>query len=181
MEHLYPRFVLLGLSACRGAALGPARTSGVYAPARQLAPQGRTGIAHPNAAGPGPAQADAGHGSCAGHRVGGEPQRGPNRHQWAGSLSRGLDIEVRPQGNCISRLGPGFSSASSSSASIVIQGALGWTLRIQFHEAGAVGRSGSGRTMAYSLNQVFALRADVRGYRDDQATRCPSLARSSNQ
>ena len=66
-----------GLSARRGAAPGPARPAGVYAPARPLAPQGRTGTERPDAAGPVPAQGDAGRGSRAGHRMGGGPQRGP--------------------------------------------------------------------------------------------------------
>ena len=60
-----------------------ARTSGVYAPARQLAPQGRTGAERPDAAGPVPAQGHAGRGSRAGHRVGGGPQHRPDGHRLA--------------------------------------------------------------------------------------------------
>ena len=58
-EHPYLRLFVPGFSTGRGAPPGLARASGVYAPARQLAPQGRTGTEHPDAAGPVPAQVTA--------------------------------------------------------------------------------------------------------------------------
>ena len=77
--HAYRSF-FPGFSARRGAPPGSARAAGVYAPARQLAPQGRTGTERPDAPGPVPAQGHAGRGPRAGHRVGGGPPRGPKGH-----------------------------------------------------------------------------------------------------
>ena len=57
--------------------------SGVYAPARPLAPQDRTGIERPDAPSPVPAHGDAGRGPRAGGRVGGGPQRRPDGHRLA--------------------------------------------------------------------------------------------------
>ena len=55
----------------------------VYAPARPLAQQGRTGTERPDTAGPVPAHGHAGRGPRAGHRLGGGPQRRPKGHPLA--------------------------------------------------------------------------------------------------
>ena len=57
--NTHRRLFLPGVSARRRAPPGPARTVDVYAPARPLVPQGRTGTERPDAAGPVPAQVTA--------------------------------------------------------------------------------------------------------------------------
>ena len=79
------RLFLRRVPARRHAPPGAARTSGVYAPARQRVPQGRTGTERPDAPSPAPAQgsawAEARHAAPDGHRLAVPHRRRPRPSQ----------------------------------------------------------------------------------------------------